>query len=129
MSAIERCPLFLSAIKRFFYEALNMIPSFLRKSVRYREVPLYLHRDLKTKDSLCHLGNEWRHTFQTFHTFHREPKLCLNSWFPSTITKDFSGKVSSSLVSSMTNTSMLLETNSFKEENLFRIELMLNWHE
>ena len=54
VSAIERFPLFLSAIKRFFYETLTMISSVLRKSVRYREVsaikhvryrevPMYLH--------------------------------------------------------------------------------------
>ena len=45
----------------------------------------YLHRCLKTKDPLCHLGNEWRHTFQTFQTFHWEPKLRWYSWFPSTM--------------------------------------------
>ena len=44
----------------------------------------YLHRCLKTKDPLYHLGNEWRHTFQTFHTFHWVPKLRQNRWFPST---------------------------------------------
>ena len=38
VSAIERCPLFLSAIKRFFYETMTMIPSVLMNSVRYREV-------------------------------------------------------------------------------------------
>ena len=38
VSAIGRCPLFLSAIERFFYETLAMISLFLRKSVRYREV-------------------------------------------------------------------------------------------
>ena len=37
VSAIERCPLFLSAIKRFFYETLTMILSILRKSVRFRK--------------------------------------------------------------------------------------------
>ena len=37
MSAIERCPLFLSAIKRFFYGTLTMISSVLRKSVRFRQ--------------------------------------------------------------------------------------------
>ena len=55
VSAIERCPLFLSAIKRFFYETMTMIPSVLMNSVRYREmfaikhvrfreVPLYCDR-------------------------------------------------------------------------------------
>ena len=43
MSAIERCPLFLSAIKRFFYETLTMISSVLKKSVRYREVSAIKH--------------------------------------------------------------------------------------
>ena len=38
VSAIERCPLFLSAIKKFFYQTMTMIPSVLRNSVRYREV-------------------------------------------------------------------------------------------
>ena len=51
-SAIERCLLFLSVIKRFFYETMTMIPSVLRNSVCcwevsaikhvcYRGVPLY----------------------------------------------------------------------------------------
>ena len=73
-----------------------MILSILRKSVRYRkvsaikhvryrEVPLYWHRGLKTKDPLCHLGNEWRHTFQTFHIFHWVSKLFLNRRSPSTL--------------------------------------------
>ena len=44
----------------------------------------YLHRCLKTKDPLCHLGNEWRHTFQTFQTFHRGRKLLSYRRFPST---------------------------------------------
>ena len=43
MSAIERCPLFLSAIKRFFYETLTMISSVLRKTVRYRKVSAIKH--------------------------------------------------------------------------------------
>ena len=43
VSAIEKCPLFLSAIKRFFYETLIMISSILRKSVRYREVSAIKH--------------------------------------------------------------------------------------
>ena len=43
VSAIERCPLFLSAIKSFFYETLTMISSVLRKSVRYREVSAIKH--------------------------------------------------------------------------------------
>ena len=38
VSAMERWPLFLSAIKRFFYETMAVIPSVLMKSVRYREV-------------------------------------------------------------------------------------------
>ena len=37
----------------------------------------YLHRCLKTKDPLCQLGNEWRQTFQTFHTFNWEKKTVL----------------------------------------------------
>ena len=44
----------------------------------------YLHRCLKTKDPLFHLGNEWRHTFQTFQTFHRDWKLLQNRPFAST---------------------------------------------
>ena len=44
----------------------------------------YWHRCLKTKDPLCHLGNEWRHTFQTFHTFHWGWKLWWYSWFTTT---------------------------------------------
>ena len=43
MSAIERCPLFLSAIKRFLYKVLTMISSVLQKSVRYREVSAIKH--------------------------------------------------------------------------------------
>ena len=43
VSAIERCTLFLSAIKRFFYETLTIISSVLRKSVRYREVSAIKH--------------------------------------------------------------------------------------
>ena len=43
VSAIEWCPLFLSAIKRFFYETLTMISSVLKKSVRYREVSAIKH--------------------------------------------------------------------------------------
>ena len=38
VSATERCPLFLSAIKRFFYETITVIPSVLLNSVRCREV-------------------------------------------------------------------------------------------
>ena len=38
MSAIEKCPLFLSAIKRFYYETLTMKSFVLTKSVRYKEV-------------------------------------------------------------------------------------------
>ena len=38
----------------------------------------YLHRCLKTIDPLCHLGNEWRHTF---HTFHRISKVWSYRWF------------------------------------------------
>ena len=44
----------------------------------------FLRRCLETKDPVCHLGHEWRHTFQAFHTFHRVPKVCLNRWFSST---------------------------------------------
>ena len=39
-----------------------------------------------------HLGNEWRHTFQTFHTFHRVPKLCSYQRFPSTHELEISGQ-------------------------------------
>ena len=34
----ERCPLFLSSIKRVFYETMTIIQFVLRNSVRYREV-------------------------------------------------------------------------------------------
>ena len=59
MSAVERCPPFLSAIKRFHYETLTMISIVLRKSVRhrevfafsvrYKEVPLWYDRFYKTE--------------------------------------------------------------------------------
>ena len=45
----------------------------------------YLHRCLKTKDPSCHLGNEWRQTFQTFQTFHWESKLFSYRSFASTL--------------------------------------------
>ena len=41
----------------------------------------YLHRCLKTKDHLCHLGNKWRHTFDTFHWV---SKLRSYRWFSTT---------------------------------------------
>ena len=41
--AIERCPLFLSAIKRIFYETMTIIASVLRDSVHYREVSVIKH--------------------------------------------------------------------------------------
>ena len=40
---IKRYPLFLSAIKKFFYETLTMISYVLMKSVRYREVSAIKH--------------------------------------------------------------------------------------
>ena len=43
VSAIERCPLYLSAIKRFFYETMTVISSVLMNSVRYREVSAIKH--------------------------------------------------------------------------------------
>ena len=41
VSALEGCPLFLSAIKGFFYETMTMIPSILRNGFGCREDPLY----------------------------------------------------------------------------------------
>ena len=60
VSIIERCRLFLLAIKRFFYETITVIPSLLINSVRYievsaikhiryREVPLYSAWNAYTK--------------------------------------------------------------------------------
>ena len=43
VSAIETCPLFLSAIKRFFNETMTLIPFVLMNSVRYREVSAIKH--------------------------------------------------------------------------------------
>ena len=43
VSAIERCPLYLSAIKRFSYETMTVISSVLMNSVRYREVSAIKH--------------------------------------------------------------------------------------
>ena len=43
VSAIERCPLFLSVIKGFFYETMTVISSVLMNSVRYREVSAIEH--------------------------------------------------------------------------------------
>ena len=41
--AIERCPLLLSAIERFFYETMTVIPSVLMNSICYREVSSIKH--------------------------------------------------------------------------------------
>ena len=41
--AIKRCFLCLSDINRLFCETMSMIPSFLRNSVRYREVSAVKH--------------------------------------------------------------------------------------
>ena len=43
VSAVERHPLFLSAIKRLFYETMTLIPSVLRISVLYKEVSAIKH--------------------------------------------------------------------------------------
>ena len=43
----------------------------LTKLYRCLRTIQYLHRCLETKDSLSHLGNEGRHTFQTFLWRHR----------------------------------------------------------
>ena len=43
VSAIERCPVFLFAMKRFFCEALTKFSSVRRKSVLYREVSAIKH--------------------------------------------------------------------------------------
>ena len=59
VSAIERFPLFLFAIKRIFYETMTVIPSvpmnsvryrevYAIKRVRYKEVPLYIARHYST---------------------------------------------------------------------------------
>ena len=54
VSAIERYPLFLSAIKRLSYETLTMIQSVLKNSVRYIEVSAIKHVRYREVPFYCH---------------------------------------------------------------------------
>ena len=66
------------------WEQYNMYTDAWKQTTFVLRTIQYLHRCLETKDPLCYLDNEWRHTFQTFHTFYWVPKLRQNRSFPST---------------------------------------------